>query len=161
MPDLCFPKEQIAQLAAHLRKPLAPGSIGRPGPAGPPGPPGPPGSIGHPGAQGPPGYRGPTGELGDPGPRGECSPPRHTATRRSPPTSISAQSLHVEMLPYGDRAGKRPTRETDTKPQGPHPSPPLSSHPLPMGSSKKAPEVKSLLEMPGVQPFMLWGPAPY
>uniref|UniRef100_A0A8C7C080 Collagen type IX alpha 3 chain n=1 Tax=Neovison vison TaxID=452646 RepID=A0A8C7C080_NEOVI len=62
--------EQIAQLAAHLRKPLAPGSAGRPGPAGPPGPPGPPGSIGHPGARGPPGYRGPTGELGDPGPRG-------------------------------------------------------------------------------------------
>lgn len=73
----CFPKEQIAQLATHLRKPLAPGSIGRPGPAGPPGPPGPPGSIGHPGARGPPGYRGPTGELGDPGPRGKWSTPRH------------------------------------------------------------------------------------
>lgn len=66
------PTEQMAQLAAHLRRPLAPGSIGRPGPAGPPGPPGPPGSIGHPGARGPPGYRGPPGELGDPGPRGEC-----------------------------------------------------------------------------------------
>lgn len=67
--------ERIAQLAAHLRQPLAPGATGRPGPAGPPGPPGPPGSIGHPGTRGPPGYRGPPGELGDPGPRGEC---RHT-----------------------------------------------------------------------------------
>ncbi|KAG8513316.1 Collagen alpha-3(IX) chain [Galemys pyrenaicus] len=70
--ELCggLVSEQIAQLAAHLRKPLVPGSVGRPGPAGPPGPPGPPGSTGHPGARGPPGYRGPTGELGDPGPRG-------------------------------------------------------------------------------------------
>lgn len=81
---LCLPQEQIAQLAAHLRKPLAPGAIGRPGPAGPPGPPGPPGSIGHPGARGPPGYRGPTGELGDPGPRGECRRPRTAPTSQSP-----------------------------------------------------------------------------
>ena len=28
-------------------------------------------------------------------------------------------------------------------------------------TAEKAPEVKPLLEMPGVQPFMLWGPAPY
>ncbi|KAH1182021.1 hypothetical protein KIL84_009775 [Mauremys mutica] len=63
--------EQIAQLAANLRRPLAPGLMGRPGPAGPPGPPGAMGSVGHPGARGPPGYRGPTGELGDPGPRGD------------------------------------------------------------------------------------------
>lgn len=66
----CF-SDQIAQLAANLRKPLSPGMTGRPGPAGPPGPPGATGSVGHPGARGPPGYRGPTGELGDPGPRGE------------------------------------------------------------------------------------------
>ncbi|KAL8179632.1 UNVERIFIED_CONTAM: hypothetical protein K2H54_070091 [Gekko kuhli] len=63
--------EQIAQLAANLRKPLAPGLTGRPGPVGPPGPPGKIGSVGHPGARGPPGYRGPPGDLGDPGPRGE------------------------------------------------------------------------------------------
>lgn len=67
---MCF-SEQIAQLAANLRKPLAPGMTGRPGPAGPPGPPGTTGSVGHPGPRGPPGYRGPTGELGDPGPRGK------------------------------------------------------------------------------------------
>lgn len=67
-----FPfSDQIAQLAANLRKPLSPGMTGRPGPAGPPGPPGATGSVGHPGARGPPGYRGPTGELGDPGPRGK------------------------------------------------------------------------------------------
>ncbi|KAJ7332135.1 hypothetical protein JRQ81_014315 [Phrynocephalus forsythii] len=63
--------DHIAQLAANLRKPLAPGLTGRPGPPGPPGPPGASGSIGHPGARGPPGYRGPTGYLGDPGPRGD------------------------------------------------------------------------------------------
>lgn len=68
---LFFISEQIAQLAANLRKPLAPGLTGRPGPVGPPGPPGSAGSVGHPGARGPPGYRGPTGDLGDPGPRGE------------------------------------------------------------------------------------------
>lgn len=67
---LCF-SEQIALLAASLRKPLSPGMTGRPGPAGPPGPPGSTGSVGHPGPRGPPGYRGPTGELGDPGPRGK------------------------------------------------------------------------------------------
>lgn len=62
--------DQIAQLAANLRRPLAPGMVGRPGPAGPPGRPGVSGSIGHPGSRGPPGYRGLPGELGDPGPRG-------------------------------------------------------------------------------------------
>lgn len=70
--ELCF-SEQIAQLAANLRKPLAPGMTGRPGPAGPPGPPGSTGTVGHPGPRGPPGYRGPTGELGDPGPRGKLT----------------------------------------------------------------------------------------
>lgn len=62
--------DQIAQLAANLRRPLAPGMVGRPGPAGPQGIPGVAGSIGHPGARGPPGYRGLPGELGDPGSRG-------------------------------------------------------------------------------------------
>lgn len=62
--------DQIAQLAANLRRPLAPGMVGRPGPAGLPGRPGGGGSIGHPGSRGPPGYRGLPGELGDPGPRG-------------------------------------------------------------------------------------------
>lgn len=65
--------DQIAQLAANLRRPLAPGMVGRPGPAGSPGKPGVAGSIGHPGARGPPGYRGLPGELGDPGPRGKKS----------------------------------------------------------------------------------------
>lgn len=63
--------DQIAQLAANLRRPLAPGMVGRPGPAGPPGKSGVVGSIGHPGTRGPPGYRGLPGELGDPGPRGK------------------------------------------------------------------------------------------
>lgn len=62
--------DQIAQLAANLRRPLAPGMVGRPGPAGAAGKPGVAGSIGHPGARGPPGYRGLPGDLGDPGPRG-------------------------------------------------------------------------------------------
>lgn len=62
--------DQIAQLAANLRRPLAPGMVGRPGLPGPPGNQGVAGSIGHPGARGPPGYRGLPGELGDPGPRG-------------------------------------------------------------------------------------------
>lgn len=62
--------DQIAQLAANLRRPLAPGMVGRPGPAGPSGKPGVAGSIGHPGTRGPPGYSGLPGELGDPGPRG-------------------------------------------------------------------------------------------
>uniref|UniRef100_A0A3Q3ENU2 Uncharacterized protein n=1 Tax=Labrus bergylta TaxID=56723 RepID=A0A3Q3ENU2_9LABR len=64
------PHHQIAQLAANLRRPLAPGLVGRPGPAGSPGKTGVAGSIGHPGSRGPPGYRGLPGELGDPGPRG-------------------------------------------------------------------------------------------
>lgn len=66
----CF-TDQIAQLAANLRRPLAPGMVGRPGPSGSPGKPGEAGSIGHPGTRGPPGYRGLPGELGDPGPRGK------------------------------------------------------------------------------------------
>lgn len=65
--------DQIAQLAANLRRPLAPGMVGRPGRPGAPGKPGVSGSIGHPGARGPPGYRGLPGELGDPGPRGNCN----------------------------------------------------------------------------------------
>lgn len=67
------PLDQIAQLAANLRRPLAPGVVGRPGPAGTPGKPGVAGSIGHPGARGPPGYRGLPGDLGDPGPRGKMN----------------------------------------------------------------------------------------
>lgn len=63
--------DQIAQLAAHLRRPLAPGAVGRPGPAGLPGKQGEAGVVGLPGARGPPGYRGLPGDLGDPGPRGE------------------------------------------------------------------------------------------
>lgn len=69
---VCFfiPSDQIAQLAANLRRPLSPGMVGRPGPAGRAGKPGVAGSIGHPGSRGPPGYRGLPGELGDPGTRG-------------------------------------------------------------------------------------------
>lgn len=63
--------DQIAQLAANLRRPLAPGMVGRPGPAGSPGQQGVPGRVGHPGSRGPPGYRGPPGDLGHPGPRGK------------------------------------------------------------------------------------------
>lgn len=67
----CAISDQIAQLAAHLRRPLSPGAVGRPGPAGPPGTQGEPGAMGLPGVRGPPGYRGLPGDLGDPGPRGE------------------------------------------------------------------------------------------
>lgn len=65
--------DQIAQLAANLRRPLAPGTVGRPGRPGASGKPGVAGSTGHPGARGPPGYRGLPGELGDPGPRGNSN----------------------------------------------------------------------------------------
>lgn len=73
--------DQVAQLAANLRRPLAPGMVGRPGPPGPPGKPGVAGSIGHPGARGPPGYRGLPGELGDPGPRGMKNETCHRSTK--------------------------------------------------------------------------------
>ena len=80
-----------------------------------------------------------------------------------PPTSISTQSPRWDVPLWG-QVGEEAQRGNWHRPQGPHPSPPFSSHPtlpLPTGSSRKAPEVKPLLEMPGVQPFMLWGPAPY
>lgn len=75
--------DQIAQLAANLRRPLAPGMVGRPGRPGGPGKPGVAGSIGHPGARGPPGYRGLPGELGDPGPRGNSDDQTGTGQERS------------------------------------------------------------------------------
>lgn len=75
----CGVSDQIAKLAAHLRRPLSPGAVGRPGLAGPPGKRGEAGVMGLPGARGPPGYRGLPGDLGDPGPRGEKKEePPHT-----------------------------------------------------------------------------------
>lgn len=73
---LCFsPTEQLAQLAASLRRPET-GVTGLPGKPGPPGPPGIPGNSGfpgHAGARGLPGLKGPPGPLGKKGHKGnEC-----------------------------------------------------------------------------------------
>uniref|UniRef100_A0A671SBV6 Collagen, type IX, alpha 1b n=1 Tax=Sinocyclocheilus anshuiensis TaxID=1608454 RepID=A0A671SBV6_9TELE len=65
--------EQLAQLAASLRRPES-GAVGLPGRPGPPGSPGPPGDSGfpgHAGARGLPGLKGPLGLLGLKGPKGE------------------------------------------------------------------------------------------
>eukprot|EP00064_Thunnus_orientalis_P000662 superscaffoldBa00000036_g663 len=66
-------QEQLAQLAASLRRPES-GVAGLPGKPGLPGPPGPPGDNGFPGqagARGLPGLKGPPGPLGVKGPKGE------------------------------------------------------------------------------------------
>uniref|UniRef100_A0A673BLZ2 Collagen, type IX, alpha 1b n=1 Tax=Sphaeramia orbicularis TaxID=375764 RepID=A0A673BLZ2_9TELE len=70
---LFCPTEQLAQLAASLRRPES-GVAGLPGKPGPPGPPGPPGDNGFPGqagSRGLPGLKGPPGQLGLKGPKGE------------------------------------------------------------------------------------------
>ncbi len=71
--SLCFaPTEQLAQLAASLRRPES-GIAGLPGKPGPPGPPGIPGNNGFPGqagARGLPGLKGPSGPMGRKGPKG-------------------------------------------------------------------------------------------
>jgi len=66
------PTEQLAQLAASLRRPES-GAAGLPGKPGPPGQSGPPGDNGFPGqggARGLPGLKGPPGHLGLKGPNG-------------------------------------------------------------------------------------------
>lgn len=68
----CAPTEQLAQLAASLRRPES-GVAGLPGKPGPPGPPGSPGDNGFPGqagTRGLPGLKGPPGLLGMKGPKG-------------------------------------------------------------------------------------------
>lgn len=74
---LLFVAEQLAQLAASLRRPEfgAPGLPGRPGPPGAPGPPGENGFPGQLGPRGLPGLKGPPGEIGRKGPKGKkfCS----------------------------------------------------------------------------------------
>lgn len=66
------PTEQLAQLAASLRRPESgvAGLPGRPGPPGPPGMPGDNGFPGHAGARGLPGLKGPPGSLGKKGQKG-------------------------------------------------------------------------------------------
>lgn len=72
--NLCFaPTEQLAQLAASLRRPES-GVAGLPGKPGPPGPPGIPGDNGFPGqggTRGLPGLKGPPGAIGVKGPKGD------------------------------------------------------------------------------------------
>lgn len=77
--DLCdhcssagTPTEQLAQLAASLRRPESgvAGLPGKPGPPGPPGMPGDNGFPGHAGARGLPGLKGPPGSLGKKGQKG-------------------------------------------------------------------------------------------
>ncbi|KAL2083210.1 hypothetical protein ACEWY4_020983 [Coilia grayii] len=66
-------QEQLAQLAASLRRPES-GAAGLPGRPGPPGPPGPPGDSGFPGqagTRGLPGLKGPPGGPGRKGSKGE------------------------------------------------------------------------------------------
>lgn len=70
--EFMFDTEQLAQLAASLRRPES-GAVGLPGRPGPPGPPGSPGDSGFPGqagARGLPGLKGPTGTMGLKGPKG-------------------------------------------------------------------------------------------
>lgn len=70
-----FLAEQLAQLAASLRRPEF-GATGLPGTPGPPGAPGPAGENGFPGQLGPrglPGLKGPPGEIGRKGPKGKRS----------------------------------------------------------------------------------------
>lgn len=72
-PSFCFsPTEQLAQLAASLRRPESgvAGLPGKPGPPGPPGIPGDSGFPGHAGARGLPGLKGPPGPLGKKGQKG-------------------------------------------------------------------------------------------
>lgn len=72
-PSFCFfPTEQLAQLAASLRRPETgvTGLPGKPGPPGPPGIPGDSGFPGHAGARGLPGLKGPPGPLGKKGQKG-------------------------------------------------------------------------------------------
>lgn len=66
------PTEQLAQLAASLRRPESgvAGLPGRPGPPGAPGMPGDNGFPGHAGARGLPGLKGPPGSLGKKGQKG-------------------------------------------------------------------------------------------
>lgn len=69
----CAPTEQLAQLAASLRRPES-GAVGLPGKPGLPGPPGNPGDNGfpgQPGSRGLPGLKGPPGILGKKGPKGK------------------------------------------------------------------------------------------
>lgn len=68
----CAPTEQLAQLAASLRRPESgvAGLPGRPGLPGPPGMPGENGFPGHAGARGLPGLKGPPGSLGKKGQKG-------------------------------------------------------------------------------------------
>lgn len=68
----CALTEQLAQLAASLRRPES-GVAGLPGRPGPPGPPGIPGENGFPGqvgSRGLPGLKGPPGPIGHKGPKG-------------------------------------------------------------------------------------------
>lgn len=69
---LILSTEQLAQLAASLRRPES-GIRGLPGKPGPPGPQGTPGDNGFPGqagARGLPGLKGPPGQIGTKGPKG-------------------------------------------------------------------------------------------
>lgn len=114
--------DQIAQLAANLRRPLAPGAVGRPGPAGPPGKPGESGSLGHPGARGPPGYRGLPGDLGDPGPRGmtktETRSVFHTFHLHTALTNISQPTPAGDVGEQGDKGPVGRAIEGPTGDQG-------------------------------------------
>lgn len=72
-PSAFPPTEQLAQLAASLRRPET-GVMGLPGKPGPPGPPGIPGNSGfsgQAGARGLPGLKGPPGLLGKKGQKGK------------------------------------------------------------------------------------------
>lgn len=71
-PSAFPPTEQLAQLAASLRRPETgvTGLPGKPGLPGPPGIPGDSGFPGHAGARGLPGLKGPPGPLGKKGQKG-------------------------------------------------------------------------------------------
>lgn len=101
------PTEQLAQLAASLRRPES-GAAGLPGKPGPPGSPGIPGGSGFPGqagARGLPGLKGPPGPIGVKGPKGnEC------CSYKSNDTKAVHKYLHYVFTgEMGDRGSRGPT----------------------------------------------------
>lgn len=116
---LSAPTEQLAQLAASLRRPET-GVAGLPGKPGPPGQPGPPGDNGFPGqsgSRGLPGLKGPTGQIGMKGPKGNgCIASNHNHDM------FVHKCLHYVIRvtgEMGDRGSRGPTVRGPKGQQGP------------------------------------------
>ena len=146
------PTEQLAQLAASLRRPES-GVAGLPGKPGPPGPPGTPGDNGFPGqsgARGLPGLKGPPGHLGKKGAKGNERAGRW-CERTTPQIKqwhvclfIAHKCLHYMMCvtgEMGDKGSRGPTVRGPKGQQGPPGLPGESI--LPLKSAQAC--VKSIL----------------